>query len=383
VRRTLILLLTIAIAVTGCTGEPAPKPPLRPHWHAVTLPVPPGPAGRLAVRDAVKCDGRWYVVGGVFTGPGESRPAAWRSADGRTWANLKFAPRWYWAHRNVIASVACHDGRIAMLGAKSGGAHGNPRVSTWYERPDGVYTDVLAAFSQYGGDKAVNVARLAAGDTGWMIAGNRMTGAAVWRSSDATEFQRIDSDPELSSDPTYDTAAIDLTYADGSWTVVGSAQVTGRVARTPLAWTSPDGARWHRQKVPYGKEYADLQRVIPYPKGVLAVGIHGQQFGAWRRVGTTWRRLGRFGKLDPDAAASPFVSGLCTAGKTVVATISDGSRYQVWAATDGAHWRRVATPEAPSTAGEHVMTAVGAGDEMLLLTDDGKTGRAYAAGAPR
>jgi hypothetical protein len=343
----------------------------------VSLPVPAGPAGRLAVRDAVRCAGQWYVVGGVFTGPGESRPAAWRSADGRIWENLRFTPRWYWAKRNVIAGVACHDGKIAMLGAKSGGAHGNPRVSTWYQRPDGGYTDVLAAFSQYGGDKAVNVARIAAGDTGWMITGNRMTGAAIWRSKDAIEFVRNDSDPQLSSDDTYDTEAIDLTYADGAWTVVGSAQVTGRLARTPLAWTSPDGARWQRQKVPHGKEYADLQRVIPYSEGVLAVGIDGQKFGVWRRVGSTWRRIGHFGKLDPDAPASPFVSGLTTTGRNLTAVISDGRRYQAWASADGAHWRQVTTPARPTTAGEHIMTAVGAGDHLLLLADDGRAGRVY------
>ncbi|MGH3658437.1 MAG: hypothetical protein ACRDUA_17420 [Micromonosporaceae bacterium] len=390
-RRALLCLLAVAAISAGCTSTPPtkPEPALRVAWREATLPVPPGPEGRLAVRDAVKCASHWYVVGGVFTGPGESRPAAWRSTDGRTWTHLRFAPRWYWAHRNVIASAACHDGRIVMEGAKSGGAHGNPRVSTWYARDDGVYIDVLAAFSLYGGTQAVNVGPIAAGATGWMIAGNRSSGAAVWSSGDGTDFRLLDTDPGLSSDSRTSTAALGLTYADGRWTVVGGATLDGRVARTPLAWVSTDGETWRRQSVPHGDDFAELQRVIGYRGGVLAAGIDGDTFRIWRRDGDRWRRTGRFGTLDPDGTASPAVSGLTRAGAGVVATVSDSSRYTVWAAPDtalngdhdspGAGWRRVATPTRPSTAGEHIMTAVGSGDDLMLLADDAKRGRVWLA----
>ena len=59
--------------------------PVRPRWHALALPMPAGPTGRLMLRDAVACAGRWYVVGAVGGADGATRPAAWTSTDARTW----------------------------------------------------------------------------------------------------------------------------------------------------------------------------------------------------------------------------------------------------------------------------------------------------------
>ncbi|HEX6074777.1 MAG TPA: hypothetical protein VFZ32_05855 [Micromonosporaceae bacterium] len=378
--RVLTALLAVLV-LSGCTtqAKPTPEGPQRISWKQVSLPMPPGPEGRIAVRDAVRCQDEWYVVGGVFGADGESRPAGWRSRDGRTWTSLRFKPRWYWAHRNVISSVACRDGRVAMVGGKSGGAHGNPRVSTWYPREDGVFTDVIAAFELYGGPRAVNVGRIAAGDPGWMIVGNRMTGAAVWTSKDATDFTLVDSDARLSSDPTTDTAGRDVVYAAGSWTVVGSGLTKGQAAQAPIAWVSPDGAAWKRQQVPHGEGYADLQRVTRYGDGVLAAGIDGETFAVWRRDGERWRRLAGFAGMDPDGSASSFVSGLTVAGGGVVAAVSDGAGYSLWSSRDGSRWREVTVPVTPKTGGERILTAIGSDAQLLLLADDGKAGTAWLA----
>lgn len=377
----IVTALLAVLVLSGCTtqAEPTPEGPQRVAWQRMTLPMPPGPEGRVAVRDAVRCQDEWYVVGGVFGDDGESRPAGWRSRDGRTWTPLRFKPRWFWAHRNVLSSVACRDGQVSMVGGKSGGAHGNPRVSTWYPRDDGVFTDVIAAFELYGGPRAVNVGRIAAGDPGWMIVGNRMSGAAVWKSEDATEFTLIDSDPQLASDDSTDTSGRDVVYAAGSWTVVGSGLVKGNVAQAPFAWISSNGESWQRQQVPHGKGYADLQRVIGYGKDVLAAGIDGQTFAVWQRGGGRWKRLGGFGKLDASGSASPFVSGLTVAGKGVVAAVSDGTDYGLWASLNGKRWREVTVPVVPTTGGERVMTAVGSDTQLLLLADDGKAGTAWLA----
>jgi hypothetical protein len=380
VPRTLAALLVVLV-LSGCTTQAKPEPegPQRVAWQQVELPMPPGPKGRIAVRDAVRCQDNWYVVGGVFGADGESRPAGWRSRDGRAWTSLRFKPRWFWAHRNVISAVACRDGRVAMVGGKSGGAHGNPRVSTWYPRGDGVFTDVVAAFELYGGPRAVNVGRIAAGDPGWMVVGNRMTGAAVWTSRDATDFRLVDSDPQLASDPTVDTSARDVAYAAGSWTVVGSGLVKGQVAQVPMAWVSPDGAAWKRQQVPHGKGYSDLQRITRYRDDVLAAGIDGERFAVWLRDGGRWRRLGGFGGMDANGSASAFVSGLTVAGSGVVAAVSDGTGYGLWASPDGGRWRQLSVPVSPTTGGERTMTAIGSATQLLLLTDNGKSGTAWLA----
>ena len=44
------------------------------------------------------------------------------------------------------------------------------------------------------------MARLVAGPAGFLITGNRTSGAAVWTSPDASEFEIIEAAPGLASD---------------------------------------------------------------------------------------------------------------------------------------------------------------------------------------
>jgi len=385
--RLLPAAVALVLLATACTdsepeNESAPEP-LELNWTEVTLPFPPGPAGRIAVRDAVTCAGEWYVVGGVFPpDPTEdSRPAAWSSPDGETWTSVPLDPQGYWAERAVFSSVACRDGEIAMVGAKSGGAHGNPRVTTWYRRADSTYTDVIAAFELYGGPLAVTVQRIAGGPDGWLIGGARTSGAAVWLSDDGRDFRLIDDDRALSSDESMETLAWDQVHDGDRWTVVGSAAIKGRLPRVPMAWTSPDGEHWHRQEVPGSDGFTDLERVIRTQDGLLAAGIRGDEFGTWERVEGTWKRLGTFGALDPDRRAGPYVSAIAESGSQLFASASDGTTYQLWASDDGREWRPVVTPTSPSTAGEHIMSVSSSGSSVILLADDGEAGRVWTGRA--
>ena len=384
----LLLRLTLATVVLGAAvacrnaEKPIPAAPLRVDWKAQDLPSPPGRAGRIAVRDAVMCAGSWYLVGGVFTADGESRPAVWSSPDATSWTSLRLAPDGYWARRSVLSSVACRNGKLAMVGAKSGGAHGNPRVSTWHQRPDGVFVDVEAGFELYGGPQAVSVGKLAAGPDGWLIAGNRTSGAAVWVSPDATEFTLIDDDPQLSKDDQFDTFAMDQVHDGREWTVVGSATTAGRLPRVPMSWRSEDGRTWQREEVPATAEFNDLEEVVSLGDRLVAVGIRGDTFGTWERREGGWRPGARFGALDDDGRASPFVSALTVTGERLVVTVSDAAAYAMWTSTGGEDWRQVRTPTHPTTAGEHTMSVASDGDQVLLLADDGEHGRVWTARWP-
>ena len=94
-----------ALLLSSCRGE------VDPDWVEATLPVPDGPAGRLAVRDAVHCGGVWWAVGGVVLHqPSETqdaRPAAWRSTDGRTWEASPVTATTYWGRRAILSGIAC------------------------------------------------------------------------------------------------------------------------------------------------------------------------------------------------------------------------------------------------------------------------------------
>jgi hypothetical protein len=375
-----LLVAVSAVLVGGCSSEDHPSGPRADlSWQEVQLPFPPGPTGRVAVRDATSCDGTWYVVGAVIGDDGSSRPAAWTSSDGTAWRSMAVDPADYWAKRAILSSVACRDGQVAAIGAKSGGAHANPRTSSWYQRADGALVDMRATFVLYGGSQAVSVNRIAAGPEGWLIGGNRRTGAAVWLSSDATDFRLVDDDPALSSDAALQTAALDQVHDGAGWTVVGRAALPGRISPVPMAWTSPDGLRWQRQEVRPGTDgYADLERVIRVDDDVLAAGIRGERFGTWRRANGRWKAHATFGALDQGGSGAPFVSGLASASDHPLATASDGTRFHLWADL-GDGWHEVATPTHPDTAGDQQLTVAAASQKVLLLADDGRSGRIWLA----
>ncbi|PWR05230.1 hypothetical protein DKT68_27980, partial [Micromonospora acroterricola] len=292
VRRVIAVFGLVALLLAGCdsSAEPAgdtsagdtsagarpstATPALRPGWQPLTLPAPPGGAGRLLLRDAAACAGRWFLVGGVADTAGGTRPAAWTSLDGTTWAVVPIRADSFYGRQNVLLSVACRDGRAAVIGAKVGGAHGYPRVSTWRQRADGTLLEVQASFETFGGPKAVNVSRLAAGAPGWLIVGNRSAGAASWVSSpEAAEFALVEGAPELASDGAGVTWAFDAVAVPAGWVAVGGLLPAGRIDRDPAVWSSPDGRSWRRTVLPGGPEYEELQRVTLVGGVPAAVGL--------------------------------------------------------------------------------------------------------------
>jgi hypothetical protein len=384
IRRVLAVAVLVAGALTAsaCSDEStAPSGALRPAWHEVSVPMPPGPSGRIAVRDAAACAGRWFLVGAVIGADGSSRPAAWTSDDARTWRSIALAPRSYYARRAVLSSVACRDGRIAAVGARSGGAHGNPRVTSWYQRADGTLVDMPATFELYGGPEAISVRHIAAGPDGWLIAGNRLSGAAEWFSRDATDFRLVDHDPALSSDPDHATSALDQVHDGTRWTVVGRVETPGRVAPAPLAWTSPDGVTWARQDVPAGTDgFGDLERVARDGAGLVAVGLRDQRFGVWHRSGDHWTVGEAFGSFAHDVTGAAYVTGLLAHHDALVAAVSDGARFRVWADPGRGPWRPVEVPSRPRASGDTRLTVVGDDASLVLLSDDGASGRVWVAG---
>jgi hypothetical protein len=162
--------------------------------------------------------------------------------------------------------------------------------------------------------------------------------------------------------------------------VVGRVETPGRVAPAPLAWTSPDGEHWTRQDVPAGtRGFADLEHVVADGDRLVAAGIRDRRFGTWLRTGGRWTAGGGFGSFASDLSAPPFVSGLVARAGTVVATVSDGSRLRAWVGS-GSRWREVSTPTRPRSTGDTQLTVASDGHDVLLLSDDGTSGRVWIAG---
>lgn len=355
-------------------------------WEQRSLPDHPGAPGRVVVRDAVSCDGRWFVVGAVLLDhPSETRdtrPAAWVSDDdGQTFEPIDITTDTYWGRRAILNSIACSRDRIAVVGARSGGAHGNPRVTTFYLDPAGRLDDVLALFTQFGGVSATSVGPISGGSGGWLIAGNRLSGPGVWHTDDPTGFTLVEGEPGLTRDGDVESLAQAAAWDGSAWVLVGAGAPKGELLdRDPLAWTSPDGLHWRTQDVPAQPESEEVHRVVGLGAGdVLATGTVGDRFAAWRRVDGVWQEPVRFGSVAEDWTGVPYVASLVADDTTVLATLSDGSEYGLWSSLDrGASWTRVAIPTRPSTAADHTLVVGdGASGRLLLLGDVGDGGEVW------
>jgi hypothetical protein len=382
--RTAVVLSCLLLAgVTGAFGsadDAGRSAVARIRWSEVALPSPIAGAVRVTVRDAVGCGDRWYVVGGATGADDVDHPAAWESPDGRAWRSVPFAPlpAGLYGAQSTIYSVACSGRGVAMIGAKTGGVHANPRISTWYLNAGGAMTEVAVAFETYGGPDAIDVARVAAGPSGFVIAGNRTSGAAVWLSADATGFRLVAGAPGLAGSDGLTTSISDAAVTGSGLTVVGGIRRAGRIDSDPAVWTSPDGGTWTRADLPGGRDDEVLQRVVRSGDELVSVGVRGSSFGSWRAAGGTWQATGTFGGTAARGVAE--VDSVTTAGRWLVVSADDGAGYGLWLSSDGGRsWRAGALPAGQGSGGDRSMVVAGMGTRVLLTVDDAVHARVWIA----
>jgi hypothetical protein len=381
----LALAAVLVASLAGC-DEPDHGPtgePVSITWTEHELPPPAGPPGRTVVRDAVECGDGWWVVGAVFldrpTETRDTRPAAWFSSDRETWTSVPVAAGTYWGRRAILSSVACSRDRIAVVGARSGGAHGNPRVTSFWLHGESL-VDVTAVFTQYGGVSATNVGPISGGPTGWLITGNRTSGPGVWFTDDPREFTRVEAEPGLTDDGDLESLTQGGGWAGDEWVVVGGGARTGHgLDPDPLAWTSPDGLTWAPEEMPATEAIEDAQRVVLLDDDrLLVVGRSGGGFAAWIREDGGWQDAVTFGSVADSWRGAPYVASLARTPAGVLATVSTGDHYELWQSDDGRAWVRVDVPLEPVTAGDHTLVAGAGDDALLLLGDAGEGGRVWS-----
>jgi hypothetical protein len=368
----------VASGLTSCGHHDAP-PWDHLTWRAVQLPVPAGE--RALVRGATWCDDRWVVVGATADARGNTKPAVWASGDGRQWRTLPLDPGGdFYAARAVLTSVGCAHGRLAVLGARSGGAHGNPRTASWRELPDGSLAAVRAPFELYGGQNAVAVNRLVGGPRGYLIAGTRVRGAAVWSSRDGHRFRLHEGAPGLASTSQVSTQAVDAAWWHGVWTVVGvSSDDTGRLTAT--AWTGSGAGPWTPTSLPGGGTITTAERLALTGVGPVAVGLDDQGFGVWADRQGRWSQESTFAAKDPDGTSAAYISGAAWTGSLLAATYSDGARFRLAIGATGG-LDVVPLPVTVTVRGDHTVTIATHLDDAVLLTDDGAEGRVWLTRVP-
>lgn len=371
-----LVAAVLAACLAACGGgDRSPEPrPLELTWHDSTLPAPAGE--RSVVRAATWCRHQWVVVGATARTDGRTRPAVWTSSDGRHWQSTPLHPGGdFYAAREILESVACSRDRVAAIGAKSGGAHGMPRTASWRQLSDGSLAAVRATPVLFGGSEAVSVGAMAGGPEGYLIAGTRTSGAAVWRSARAEMFRLYAGAPGLASTSRLRTQAADALAGPDGWLVAG--QVTEADGRLRgVVWSGSPGGAWHRSDLPGGTAVTTAERLASAPPGPDVAGLLDDRFGLWGLRNGSWRLVDRFGRTDPQGSAASYVSGLAEAYGRVAATYSDGARFRLWMGED------VPMPTEVTVDGDRTVTVAAHGRHLLLLTDDDRAGRAWLATVP-
>jgi hypothetical protein len=315
-------------------------------------------------------------VGATADAHGNTRPAVWVSADARGWSPVGLRPGDdYYAARALLVSVACSHGRVAALGAKPGGAHGNPRVETWHQLGDGTLAAVPAPFEQYGGQDAVSVTRLAGGTHGYLVSGTRVSGAAVWSSPTGARFTLHEKAPGLANTSATSTQALDAVWWQGSWTVVGdTTRNSGRLVAT--AWSGAGDGPWAAVSLPGGTVVTTGEQVVLTSAGPIVAGIDDRAFAIWSQAAGRWSQDSTFGSARSGATSPEFVSGLAWTGSLLVATYADGVGFRL-AIGPASALVGVPLPTAVTDRGDHTVTVASHGTHLLLLTDDGSRSQAW------
>jgi hypothetical protein len=276
----------------------------------------------------------------------------------------------FYTSREILGSVACSRGRLAVLGAKSGGAHGMPRTASWRQLPDGSLAAVRAPYLLFGGTQSVDVARLVGGPRGYLITGTRTSGAAVWQSATGASFRLYDGVPGLATDAQLRTQATDAVSTRHGWLVAGEA--TGSTGRLrAVVWRGDRAGPWTVHGLPGGSRVSTADRLVDTSAGPDAAGLLDGGFGVWALRDGSWRLMERFGAVDPDGSAAPYISGLVAPGGRPAATYSDGVRFRLWVGAD------VPMPVDVPVDGDRTATLAAHGRQLLLLTDDDHTSRVW------
>jgi hypothetical protein len=317
------------------------------------------------------------VAGATEDTTGRTRPAVWESPDARRWEALTLHPGTdYYAEREILTTVACSHGRLAALGSMAGGAHGMPRRASWREEPNGSLAVVSAAFGLFAGSETLGIGDMVGGPDGFLVAGSRNNGAAVWWSPDGASFRLYDGAPGLANTSQTRTLARAAIPVDGGWLVAGELiDAQGRLRGA--VWTGDRGGPWTRTELPGASTVSTGDGVVETPPGPDVAGLLDQGFGLWSSRNGRWRLDDRFGTVDADATTAAYVSGIASAVGYVAVTYSDGARFGLWVGED------VPMPTPVTADGDRTATVASHGYHLLLLTDDDTTGRAWLTTVPR
>ena len=100
---------------------------------------------------------------------------------------------------------------------------------------------------------------------------------------------------------------------------------------------------------------------------LLAVGLVGRGFGAWRRDSDGWKLVAQFGRLANESGGAPYVASLTSTSDGFVCSVSDGANYELWRSDNGTEWEELDSPIAPETGGGRTLAVAGSDEARMVV----------------
>jgi hypothetical protein len=305
-------------------------------------------------------------------------PGLWLSEGTSRWHPVDLAPVTYYGRRAVLFRVASDGRRVVALGRRIGGAHGNPRVTTWTGTLRGV-RETEQPFELFGGPDAIAVTDLALTAAGGVVLGSWAhhgdpAGVTVWR-QDGDTWQRFDRTPGLASEVTDVgselTTPAAITSRAGEPLIVGwTVRLSGgQIGLRSSLWV-PAGSAWREVALPAGGDDAQARAVACGVGACVVVGAESGRLAVWLVRGEDAERVA----VPPlDVAERDPVT--VTAGRTAVwLAVGEGSTSHLvrLRLDDGGRVRDVVPVTAPPG---RVLSMAAAGDVVVAVVEssDGVT----------
>ncbi len=341
---------TPASLAPSAAASPGPGAWTGLRWSAPAV-LPKGDA-RYATPDDVVAWAGGYVAAGFLQYDGGDAPAAWWSADGRSWTRAvaghtqpAASMRWLAALGDRL--VAIGTGGAPVCTAPGPGETCAPLPVLTWTSPDGrTWTEGPSA-ATFGGATIAAVAAghgriVAVGDTGF-------DHPAIWTSTDGTTWTR-EALPAATFAQAHPGAVV--AFAGGFVLAGGvggvqppSGGVVPNVLSSPAIWVSADGLSWRRANLADPANAGQVVTLVAGADGLLAVGPTptGYTAAVWTSGdGRTWTRLS-----DPNVLPG---GSIASDGRHMIAQVyvSD-DRVSFSASSDGTTWQPLADTGATAT----------------------------------
>jgi hypothetical protein len=340
------------------------------------------------VPGAVRTDESVNAVasaGGRFVAVGNSNgdAAVWTSPDGRRWSRAQAEPKAF-ARPGPQRLMSLASGGSGWVAVGSDGAA--PRRPLVVTSADG------AAWQAVDGDKVfgsgthdqIDTASVTSGPTGYVIAGDQASSAAVWHSADLKTWTRGEGTTKdaLDGSPGADRWMHSVVSGPFGYVAVGGLNdpsVQNAPRGRPAVWTSADGERWSLQQLPLpsGTLEARFHQVAIRQNVLTAAGTARTSGGttvfAFTSAdgGKTWRQVS-LPPADGGRGRSAVTAVTATPGGFIVTGSLDvrgGADVVIWTSSDGLAWK-TQTPQGVGLSGPGDQWLTGmtaAGGDLLAV----------------